>query len=122
MWRLKGWRRTDPEGYSCRIGALWSRALLPKGWAVVFAQTVWMRDPLTWRAYLRQKRWRTHEHHHVWQEAHRFPSTLHYLAAFAWQYVRHGGRDAAPLEQEAEAAADRALAAEAQGQLRPRTR
>ncbi|MCW5939538.1 MAG: hypothetical protein KF884_01585 [Fimbriimonadaceae bacterium] len=112
MTWLKGARRIDPEGYACRIGALWARLLLPRRWAIVFCQTVWVRDPLTWRLYLRQRRWRAHEHHHVWQEAHQFPTTLHYLAAFVWQYVRHRGHDAAPLEQEADAAADRAVEAE----------
>jgi hypothetical protein len=34
------------------------------------------------------------------------------LAAFVWQYFRYRGHDAAPLEREADAAADRAVEAE----------
>lgn len=123
MSRLRGpwWRgafRTDPEGYACRIGALWTRLLLPKGWAMVAAQTVWLRDPFTWRRYLRQERWRAHEHHHVFQESAMFRSTWRYLLAFAWQYARHRSHDAAPLEVEADLAADRhmELVAQLRGQ------
>lgn len=102
-----GAARTDPEGYACRIGALWTRLLLPKNWAMVAAQTVWLRDPHTWRRFLRQAHWRAHEHHHVFQESVVFRSTWRYLLAFVWQYVRHRSHDAAPLEIEANLAADR---------------
>lgn len=102
-----GWPRTDPEGYACRVAALWARMFLPRGWAMVAAQTVWVRDPATWRKYLRQERWRAHEHHHVWQESQVFRSTWRYLLAFVWEYARHRSHDAAPLEVEAERAASR---------------
>jgi hypothetical protein len=107
-WWL-GWERTDPEGFRCRVGALWARLLLKKGWALTAGQTVWVRDPRTWRRYLRNEFWRAHEHHHVWQERHRFPNTLAYLSAFVWQYVRYRSHDAAPLEIEADEAARVAL-------------
>jgi predicted kinase len=105
-----GVRRTDPEGYECRIGAAASRLLLPPGWAIVLAGKVWVRDAATWRTYLRQEAWRAHEHHHVWQERHVFRSTPRYALAFVWQYIRYRSHDAAPLEREAEEAARRYVA------------
>ncbi|HRI44730.1 MAG TPA: hypothetical protein PLL78_02355 [Fimbriimonadaceae bacterium] len=108
MW--KGREATDPEGYRCRIGALWSRLFLRRGWAMVAFGTVWFRDEKTFANYLRDDFWRAHEHHHVWQEKHRFRNSLTYLLAFVWQYVRYRSHDAAPLEMEADEAARHALA------------
>ena len=103
--RVFGVERRDPEGYRCRVGAAWSRTLMPKGWAMVVNQTVWIRDPQTWRRYCRDTFWRAHEHHHFWQEREVFKGTMRYVAAFVWQYVRHRSHDEAPLEREADEAA-----------------
>lgn len=103
---MTGWVRHDPEGYRCRIGAVWTRLLLRRGWAIVVCQTVWIREPLTWRSYLRNRVWRAHEHHHFVQER-RFRNSFFYLAAFAWEYVRHGHHDRSPLEIEADQVAER---------------
>lgn len=101
-----GWRRRDPEGYACRIGALWSRLFLRDRWAMVAFGQVWVKNPLTWRAYCRDVWWRAHEHHHVAQLRGRFKgSNLRYLGAFVWQYVRYGSHERAPLEVEANEAA-----------------
>lgn len=108
MW--KGRETTDPEGYRCRIGALWARLFLQRGWAMVVRGIVWFRDEKTFAAYLRDDFWRAHEHHHVWQEKHRFCCSLAYLVAFLWQYVRYRSHDAAPLEIEADEAAREYLA------------
>lgn len=109
--RLSKWwggiPRTDPEGYECRIGALWTRVLIPRYWAITLAGKVWLGQPLAWRLYLRQDFWRAHEHHHVWQEAEVFRSTWRYLLAFAWQYVKYRSHRGAPLEKEADEAAAR---------------
>lgn len=99
----------DPEGYPCRIGALWARLFLRRGWALVARGTVWFKDERTFAAYLRDPFWRAHEHHHLWQERHMFANTFTYLLAFVWQYIRYGGRDRAPLEIEADEAARTAL-------------
>ncbi len=77
---------------------------------MVANQTVWFRDEATWEAFLQQRHWRAHEHHHFWQETHYFKGqTWRYLLAFIWQYLRHRSHDDAPLEREAEEAADKAM-------------
>lgn len=108
--KIFGVARTDPEGYPCRIGALWSRLFLRRGWAIVFHQTVWIGHASTWRTYLGDTFWRAHEHHHFFQEREVYRSTARYLFAFVWQYVRHRSHGGAPLEREADEAAHRHMA------------
>ncbi len=106
---LRGRDAIDPEGFACRIGALWTRLLMPRGWALVAFRRVWMRDEATWNRYLGDDFWRAHEHHHVWQERHLFRNSWTYVLGFAWQYVRYRGHDDAPLEKDADEAARREL-------------
>ncbi len=98
---------TDPEGYRCRVGALWARLFLKDGWALTAFQTVWFRNEKTYQAYLNDPFWRAHEHHHIWQEKHQFANSFTYLFAFIWQYIRYRSHDKATLEREADEAAQR---------------
>ncbi|MBX7132867.1 MAG: hypothetical protein K1X67_09350 [Fimbriimonadaceae bacterium] len=106
-WR--GTEHVDPEGFRCRVGALWARIFLRNGWALVARGTVWFKNEATYSSYQSDAFWRAHEHHHIWQEKHQFRGTLTYLAAFAWQYIRFRGHDKAPLEIAADEAARIAL-------------
>jgi hypothetical protein len=105
-----GRRDVDPEGVPVRIGALWSRNFQPNGWALVACGKIWMKNDATFEQFKRDVRWRAHEHHHIYQERHRFSNTLSYLCAFIWQYIRYRSHSGAPLEKEAEAAADEYMA------------
>jgi hypothetical protein len=99
----------DHEGYRCRIGAWWAVLFLRRGWAMVAAQTVWFKREEDFERYQQDAWWRAHEHHHFVQERERFGgSTLRYVWAFAWEYARYG-HDRAPLEIEANEAADQAM-------------
>jgi hypothetical protein len=112
---LWGKERRDPEGYRCRVGALWTHLFLWRGYAIVLAQTVWIAREETWAQYLRNDFWRAHEHHHFVQEREYFGgNTVRYALAFVWQYARHMSHDKAPLEIEANEAAARGVEAKKQ--------
>ena len=101
---IKGRERLDPEGYPCRIGALWTRLFLKNGWAMVAGRRIWFRNEATYQLYLKQPFWRAHEHRHLWQEQELFNgSTIRYVLAFVWQYIRYLAHDRAPLEIDADA-------------------
>lgn len=107
---LSGWKRNDAEGAECRIGALWARLLLRDRWALTAFGKIWFKNPLTWRVYCRDPWWRAHEHHHLVQFERDFKgSNWKYLSTFVWQYIRYRSHDRAPLEIEANEAADRAI-------------
>lgn len=119
--RLRVWwcgePRTDPEGYPARVGALWARLFLPKRWALVVRQTTWFKREEDWQLFLSNRWWRAHEQHHHIQEREQFKNNaLRYVLAFAWQYVAHRSHDRAPLEIEANLAADRVLVNESQSE------
>lgn len=100
----------DPEGVECRIGAWWARLFLRRGWALSAARKVWFKNAQTFRRYCDDPHWRAHEHHHLKQEREIFGgSTLRYLAVIVWQYIRFMSHDRAPLEIDAELAANRAF-------------
>ncbi len=105
LW--KGTIRIDPEGIECRIGALWTLLFLKSGWALTAFRKVWMKNERTWQRYSQDVWWRAHEHHHIIQlDTYFRGNNFRYLMAFVWQYVRYRSHDRAPLELDADRAAD----------------
>ncbi len=99
--------RIDQEGFECRIGAPWTRLFLRNGWALTAFRKIWMKDEQTWELYSRDVWWRAHEHHHIVQlDTYFGGNNIRYLIAFVWQYVRYRSHDNAPLEIDANRAAD----------------
>lgn len=80
-------------------------------------QTTWFKREEDWQLFLSNRWWRAHEQHHHIQEREQFKNNaLRYVLAFAWQYVAHRSHDRAPLEIEANLAADRVLVNESQSE------
>jgi hypothetical protein len=66
-----------------------------------------MKNESTWQIYSNDIWWRAHEHHHIVQlDTYFGGSNIRYLMAFVWQYVRYRSHDRAPLEEDADRAAD----------------